>query len=132
MHFNKLPTTIDDQITLLIGRGMQGDQSPMRRWLETVGYYRLSAYWLPFEIPAADGQTRSKQFATDLQFVTIVDIYVFDRKLRLLVKGSDRAHRDYVRPPEGLAPRGNALPNRLLLRTRTGSHRALLAVISGA
>lgn len=85
MHFNKLPTTIDDQITLLIERGMQGDQSLMRRWLETVGYYRLSAYWLPFEVPPTDGQTRSKQFANDLQFDTIVDIYVFDRKLRLLI-----------------------------------------------
>lgn len=85
MHFNKLPTTIDGQISLLIERGMKGDQSLMRRWLETVGYYRLSAYWLPFEVPAAHGQTRSKQFSTDLQFDTIVDIYVFDRKLRLLV-----------------------------------------------
>ena len=85
MHFNKLPTTIDDQITLLIERGMQGNQSLMRRWLETVGYYRLSAYWLPFEVPPTDGQTRSKQFANDLQFDTIVDIYVFDRKLRLLI-----------------------------------------------
>lgn len=85
MHFNKPPTTIDEQIALLIERGMQGDDSLMRRWLETVGYYRLSAYWLPFEVPPADGQTRSKQFVPDLQFDTIVDIYVFDRKLRLLI-----------------------------------------------
>lgn len=63
MHFNKPPTTIDEQIALLIERGMQGDDALMRRWLETVGYYRLSAYWLPFEVPPADGQTRSKQFA---------------------------------------------------------------------
>lgn len=84
MHFDKLPTTIDAQIVLLIERGMQGDDSLMRRWLETVGYYRLSAYWLPFEVPPADDQTRSKRFVPDLQFDTIVDIYVFDRKLRLL------------------------------------------------
>jgi abortive infection bacteriophage resistance protein len=85
MHFNKPPTTIDEQIDLLIERGMQGDAALMRRWLETVGYYRLSAYWLPFEVPPADDKTRSKRFAAGLQFDTIVDIYVFDRKLRLLV-----------------------------------------------
>jgi len=85
MYFNKPPTTIDDQIALLRERGMQGDQCLMRRWLETVGYYRLSAYWLPFEIPPTDHQTRSKQFSLGLQFGTIIDIYVFDRKLRLLV-----------------------------------------------
>ena len=57
----------------------------MRRWLTTVGYYRLSAYWLPWEIAPADGKTRSKQFPEGTQFAEIVDIYVFDRKLRLLV-----------------------------------------------
>ena len=85
MHFNKPPTTIDEQIDLLIERGMQGDAALMRRWLETVGYYRLSAFWLPFEVPPADDKTRSKRFAAGLRFDTIVDIYVFDRKLRLLV-----------------------------------------------
>lgn len=85
MHYNKPPTTIDEQIDLLVGRGMQGDAALMRRWLETVGYYRLSAYWLPFEVPPAKDHTRSKQFVPDVQFDTIVDIYVFDRKLRLLV-----------------------------------------------
>lgn len=85
MHYNKPPTTIDEQIELLMRRGMQGDAALMRRWLETVGYYRLSAYWLPFEVPPPRGQTRSKQFVPDLQFDTIVDTYVFDRKLRLLV-----------------------------------------------
>lgn len=85
MRFNKSPTTIDVQFALLIERGMQGDEALMRRWLETVGYYRLSAYWLPFEVPPPDGQTRSKRFVPGLQFDTIVDNYVFDRKLRLLI-----------------------------------------------
>lgn len=64
---------------------MVGDDDLMRRWLRTVGYYRLSAYWLPYELPPADGQTRSKLFPPGTQFSEIVDIYVFDRKLRLLV-----------------------------------------------
>ncbi|MFC4257249.1 Abi family protein [Altererythrobacter xixiisoli] len=85
MLYDKPATTIDEQIVLLAERGMGGDQALMRRWLETVGYYRLSAYWLPVELPAAEGQTRTKIFQPGTMFEAIVDIYVFDRKLRLLV-----------------------------------------------
>lgn len=85
MLYDKLATTIDEQIVLLQERGMVGDVALMRRWLETVGYYRLSAYWLPFEIPAPAKATRSKCFPASTQFESIIDIYVFDRKLRLLV-----------------------------------------------
>ncbi|WP_333884433.1 Abi family protein [Sphingobium yanoikuyae] len=85
MLYDKPATTIDEQIALLTERGMGGDEALMRRWLETVGYYRLSAYWLPFELPAGQGQTRTKKFQPGTLFETIVDIYVFDRKLRLLV-----------------------------------------------
>ena len=64
---------------------MQGDQKLIARWLKTVGYYRLSAYWLPYELPPPDGKTRSKKFPAGTKFDDIVDIYVFDRRLRLLV-----------------------------------------------
>ena len=70
---------------------MSGDEDLMRRWLETVGYYRLSAYWLPLEHIPSNGQTRSKHFLTGTDFSQVVDIYVFDRKLRLLLmEGIDR------------------------------------------
>ncbi|HEY8605409.1 Abi family protein [Tsuneonella suprasediminis] len=85
MLYDKQATTIDEQIALLLQRGMTGEQELMRRWLETVGYYCLSAYWLPFELPAGDGKTRTKLFRTGTAFEQIVDSYVFDRKLRLLV-----------------------------------------------
>lgn len=91
LRYNHPPTTIDQQMRLLRDRGMIGDETLMRRWLETVGYYRLSAYWLPFEISPTAGQTRSKIFNAGTRFSDIVDIYVFDRKLRLLVmEGIDR------------------------------------------
>lgn len=64
---------------------MVGDEALMRQWLMTVGYYRLSAYWLPWELPPGPGQTRSKAFPINTQFSDFVDIYVFDRNLRLLV-----------------------------------------------
>lgn len=43
MFYDKPATTIDQQIALLIERGMVGGIGLMRSWLETVGYYRLSA-----------------------------------------------------------------------------------------
>lgn len=85
MQYNHPPTTIAQQILVLQSRKMAGDEELMRRWLRTVGYYRLSAYWLPWEVPPAAGHTRSKAFRPNTNFADIVDIYVFDRKLRLLV-----------------------------------------------
>jgi len=38
MLYDKPATTIDDQIRLMTERGMSGDETLMRRWLETVGY----------------------------------------------------------------------------------------------
>lgn len=86
MRFDKSATTIDEQIALLRERGLEISSDDLaRRWLETVGYYRLSAYWLPYEVPPATGQTRSKRFRPGVRFEEVVDIYTFDRKLRLLV-----------------------------------------------
>lgn len=56
-----------------------------KKWLEGVGYYRMSAYWLPFEEPPAGGQTRSKTFKPGTNFTKVRDLYVFDRRLRLLL-----------------------------------------------
>lgn len=85
MQYQHLPTTIDQQIEHLRLRGIVGDEDLMRRWLKTVGYYRLSAYWIPWELPPADGETRSKRFLAGTNFTDIVDIYIFDRQLRLLI-----------------------------------------------
>ncbi len=62
-----------------------GDQDLAKRCLETIGYYRLSAYWLPFEIAPEDKQTRSKQFNAETTFEEIYQLYIFDRKLRMLI-----------------------------------------------
>ncbi|MFC3632058.1 Abi family protein [Paracoccus angustae] len=86
MEFGKLPTFTGDQVALLRQRGMLvRNTSEAETWLETVGYYRLSAYWLPFELPPPPGQTRSKRFAEGTSFDQVIERYVFDRKLRLLL-----------------------------------------------
>ena len=78
MDYRKPATTVDEQVALLKSRGMVcRDEALVRRWLVTVGYYRLSAYWLPYEIAPPDGQTRSKRFAPDTGFEAIVDVYTF-------------------------------------------------------
>jgi abortive infection bacteriophage resistance protein len=85
-RYNKPATTIDDQADLLIERGLVvPDRARLLLELRTIGYYRLSAYWLPFETPPPAGQTRSKRFMPGTRHEDIIDLYIFDRKLRLLV-----------------------------------------------
>jgi abortive infection bacteriophage resistance protein len=90
--FDKVATTVEQQMQLLLGRGMTcGDLAMMQAFLTTVGYYRLSAYWLPLELPPAEGQTRSKSFPPGVTFEQVVATYIFDRKLRLaLMEGIER------------------------------------------
>ena len=84
--FTKPATTYAQQISQLIGRGMAiSDTGLAERWLKTVGYYRLGAYWLPFETPPTKGQTRSKVFTQGTKFEDVIKLYTFDRELRLLV-----------------------------------------------
>jgi abortive infection bacteriophage resistance protein len=86
VRFSKAATTIDEQVALLQERGMQVDDiDAAQKWLEGVGYYRMSAYWLSYEEPPADGQTRSKKFKPGTNFTKIHDLYVFDRRLRVLL-----------------------------------------------
>ncbi|WP_306094388.1 Abi family protein [Qipengyuania flava] len=63
---------------------MSGDPQVIDHWLKTVGYYRLSAYWLIWELPPAAGVTRSKRFKPPTRFESVRDLYIFDRELRLL------------------------------------------------
>jgi abortive infection bacteriophage resistance protein len=86
VRFNKNPTTIDEQIIFLKDRGLCiSDKDAARQWLETASYYRLSAYWLVFEHPPNDGSVRSKNFVKGATFDDVISLYIFDRKLRLLV-----------------------------------------------
>jgi len=84
--FAKPATTYDEQLAKLTRRGLLiHDSTLARRWLKTVGYYRLAAYWLIFEKPTLDGQPRNKSFTDNVTFEQIVNLYTFDRELRLLV-----------------------------------------------
>jgi abortive infection bacteriophage resistance protein len=84
MKFNKPALTVEQQLDLLLRRGMiVTDRALALQHLEHISYYRLRAYWLPNEAPAANDSDHA--FRADTWFETIIDLYSFDRKLRLLV-----------------------------------------------
>lgn len=59
------------------------DRAAAEHYLQHLSYYRLRAYWLPFEEPAdVDGDHRFKAGAS---LTEVVRLYMFDRELRLLV-----------------------------------------------
>ena len=85
MRYDKPALSIADQTDRLKQRGLHfTDEARVRHYLTHIGYYRLSAYWLPFEQPTAEGQPRDHQFQPGTSFEQVLSLYIFDRKLRLL------------------------------------------------
>lgn len=82
--FDKLPTTIEEQISLLKRRGLTiPDEIEAAHFLKFVSYYRLSAYTFYYEKKNLDG-VRSHAFYEGKTFKDITDLYIFDSKLRRL------------------------------------------------
>ena len=71
----------EDLVSLLAERGMGiSSRDVARVALQHIGYARLKAYWLPFE------QDRSShKFWPNTTFSRIIEIYDFDRRLRVLM-----------------------------------------------
>jgi len=84
--YAKPALTVDDQVDRLRDRGLAlGDRAAAIKQIRAIGYYRFSAYCLPFEHKTTSGSPRTKLFLSGVHFDHIIDLYVFDRKLRLLV-----------------------------------------------
>lgn len=82
MRFNKPALSIPAQVSKLQGRGLQiADPAAAAHYLQYIGYYRLSAYALSFQDCAQPG----KPFRADVTFDMLLDLYRFDRELRLHV-----------------------------------------------
>lgn len=80
MLYSKPALSYSQQLTLLTSRGLDcSDQTRTIEWLQRIGYYRLSAYFIPFREAASDA------FRTGTNFDQIVELYKFDSSLRLLV-----------------------------------------------
>jgi abortive infection bacteriophage resistance protein len=82
MKYTKPPLSITDQIAKLKHRGLNfSDEQKAAHYLSNISYYRLRAYTYPFQ----DNSDPSHQFIKEISFDDIIELYVFDRRLRLLV-----------------------------------------------
>jgi len=82
-QFTKPSLTIAQKVAHLQQGGMTiANIATAEHWLQHVSYYRLSAYWLPFENPKGQPGPR---FQAGTDFDTVIALYEFDRRLRLLV-----------------------------------------------
>jgi len=82
MQFTKPPLSISDQINLLGQRGLQVlDVSKATETLSNIGYYRLKIYSYPFQDNAHSNFT----FVQGTTFDQVLDLYHFDKSLRILV-----------------------------------------------
>lgn len=81
--FNKPPLDYGQQIAHLRSEGMIIDDDGVAEyWLRHVSYYRLSAYWLYFELPKGSVGPR---FPAGTRFDSVTELYDFDRELRRIV-----------------------------------------------
>jgi abortive infection bacteriophage resistance protein len=83
MDFVKKALTLQEQIDLLKSRSLIiKDETLARNFLSNVSYYRLRAYMQSFYFNINDPEHHFKE---NTFFEDLVNLYVFDRKLRLLV-----------------------------------------------
>ncbi|MFP5391400.1 MAG: Abi family protein [Gammaproteobacteria bacterium] len=102
MGYTKPWMSYADQLDQLTARGLAVTDRPRAlEHLRRIGYYRLSGYWYPFRersgavvLLDANGRKPAKmrvetlaldQFKPGATFQNAVDLYVFDKQLRLLV-----------------------------------------------
>lgn len=92
--------SLQDQISLLTARGMEiTDDQRAQEYLDRIGYYRLSGYWFAFrqrtgEVVLLQNGKKPKHvkvqtlalddFKVGTKFKDVIDLYIFDKKLRLL------------------------------------------------
>ena len=80
--FSKISLTPEQHIVLLKKRGLIfQDDTRACHYLRFIGYFRLSGYFIPFQIPGDPQHT----FLPQTTFDQALQVYIFDRKLRLLV-----------------------------------------------
>jgi len=80
MKYSKPALSIADQIKLLESRNLKiADQNRAAKYLSNISYYRLSGYMYPFKDLA------TSNFVGEISFEEIIDLYLFDRGLRLLI-----------------------------------------------
>ncbi len=81
MKFEKPPLTLKAQVDLLRSRGLIiEDSAKAEHYLQHINYYRLRSYLIPFEANSTTHTVRP-----ETSFDSVLELYVFDRELRLLL-----------------------------------------------
>jgi abortive infection bacteriophage resistance protein len=81
MQFPKDSLTFEQQLERLIERGLHvEDKQSAAAYLSHINYYRLGTYWWSF---IDDHETHT--FKADTTFNQVLNLYAFDRELRLLL-----------------------------------------------
>jgi abortive infection bacteriophage resistance protein len=82
ISFHKPYTSASDLVSLLQSRGLTvTDTVKAERYLEHIGYYRLSAYMYPLlQMPK-----ERHLYKPNTSFSQVMMLYRFDKKLRLLI-----------------------------------------------
>jgi len=84
-NYNKPPLSFEAQLKKLVDRGLViRDQTTALQQLSNISYYRLSAYWYPFRTRDEQGHVTSN-IEPGTAIETVIQLYEFDRQLRLLV-----------------------------------------------
>ncbi len=82
MKYKKTAISISEQIERLKQRGLNiEDEDKASHYLGNISYYRLRAYTYPFQ----NNKDSNHPFIKEISFEEIISLYVFDRKLRLLL-----------------------------------------------
>ena len=83
MDYTKPPLSIRQQVANLKDYGLQIDNERLAEdYLSNIGYYRLKSYMEPF---FANSESGYKVIDSDIRFSDIIELYCFDRRLRLLM-----------------------------------------------
>ena len=86
MKYTKSPLSIEQQIEKLKRRGLLiKDVNIAANYLSNINYYRLRAYTFPFQ-DNVNTINDHHFLMNDIHFEDIIDLYCFDRQLRLLIK----------------------------------------------
>jgi len=92
--YNKPYLTFDQQLELLKSRGLEvTNHQTALMYLKRVGYYRLSGYWYPFREMIAPNELqhapikhlRKDNFVINSKLQDVINLYIFDKKLRILL-----------------------------------------------